>query len=109
MRRISVQQLNEWITKEKEIQIIDIRDAAEVEIALLPHAINIPKHEIQERYTEISPDIPVIIVCRFGTNSASTIRYLVSKGYDANQLIILDGGIFEWAQEIDPSMPAHLL
>jgi len=109
MRRIKVEELKEWFDKKKEFQILDTREKEEFELAAIEKSINIPKAELQNQYEELNQEKNIIVVCRFGTKSAASARFLISKGFDADKLYLLDGGIYEWAVEIDTEMPSHLL
>ena len=72
-------------------------------------SVNIPKVQLADRLHELEQNKPVVILCRFGTKSSASGRLLISKGFDADLIYLLDGGIYEWATEIDTSMPSHLL
>lgn len=109
MRRIQVTELKEWIDQGKQLQIIDIREPEEFELAAIAGSVNIPKNKIPHEYEKVKPDVDSVIICRFGTKSAATARFLISKGYNQDMFYLLDGGIYEWASDIDKSMPAHLL
>lgn len=109
MRRINVEELKEWIDKKKIVQILDTREKDEFELAAIENSTNIPKAELLNRFEELNFDTETIVVCRFGTKSAASARFLISKGFDADKLYLLDGGIYEWAVEIDKDMPSHLM
>jgi adenylyltransferase/sulfurtransferase len=109
MRRVQVQELKQWLDEGKALQLIDTREEEEFKIAAIDGSINIPKAQLQDRYAELDTDIPVVIICRFGTKSGASGRLLISKGFNADLIYLLDGGIYEWATEADTTMPSHLL
>lgn len=109
MRRITVEELKSWSEENKSFQLLDTREKEEFEIAAIEGSVNIPKQQLQDRVHELDQEKPVVVICRFGTKSAASGRLLISKGFDANLIYLLDGGIYEWATEIDTSMPSHLL
>lgn len=109
MRRMMVEELKEKLDKNENLQLVDIREKSEFEEAKIEGSFNIPKNEIKDRLDEISKEVPVVIICRFGTKSSGTVRTLIDNGFDYTNVFILDGGIYEWAIEIDTSLPAHLL
>ena len=109
MRRLMVDELKKKLDDGESLQLIDIRDSSEFEGAKIEGSVNIPKNEVKERFQELDKDLPVVIICRFGTKSSGIVRLLIDNGFDRNNVLILDGGIYEWAVEIDPEMPAHLL
>ncbi|MCF8231580.1 MAG: rhodanese-like domain-containing protein [Bacteroidales bacterium] len=109
MRRLMVEELKQKLDNNEPLQLVDIRDKSEFEEARIEGSINIPRNEIKERYNELDKNVPVVIICRFGTKSSGTVRFLTDNGFDRDRVFILDGGIYEWACEIDTSLPAHLL
>ena len=109
MRRITVEELKQWLDENKPVQILDTREKEEFEIAAIEGSVNIPKVQLADRLHELEQNKPVVILCRFGTKSSASGRLLISKGFDADLIYLLDGGIYEWATEIDTSMPSHLL
>lgn len=104
-----VDELKKKLDNNESLQLLDIRDKDEYELAHIEGSVNIPKNQVKERFTEIDKKIPVVIVCRFGTKSSGIARILIDNGFDRNHVFILDGGIYDWANDIDRSMPAHLL
>ena len=105
MNEISVQELKQWIDKNKEFQLIDVREIFEWEICKLPNAELIPMNTISNNIQKLRKDIPVIIHCKKGGRSQQVINYL--KSHNFFNLINLTGGILAWANEIDKSMPKY--
>lgn len=109
MKRLMVDELKKKLDQNESLQLVDIREQDEFELAHIAGSVNIPKKFIKDRFPEISKDVPAVIICRFGTKSAGIARILIDNGFENDSVYILDGGIYDWANEIDPSMPAHLL
>lgn len=109
MQRITVEKLKQWLDEQKPIQILDTREKEEFELAAIEGSVNIPKLQLNDRLDELDQDKPIVVICRFGTKSAASGRLLISKGFNADLIYLVDGGIYEWATEIDTSMPSHLL
>lgn len=109
MRRITVEELKQWIDEKKTIQILDTREKEEFEIAAIEGSVNIPKLQLKDRLDELDQQKPIVVICRFGTKSAASGRLLIAEGFDDGLIYLVDGGIYEWATEIDTSMPSHLL
>lgn len=109
MRRLMVDELKKKLDEREPLQLVDIRERSEFEGAKIEGSVNIPKSEVKERFQELDKSLPVVIICRFGTKSSGIARLLIDNGFDRNSVFILDGGIYEWAVEIDTSLPAHLL
>ncbi len=104
MRYITVLELKEKLDRGEPVQIIDTRDPIKYEECHVPGAINIPQIDIPDKISIIDPTIPVIIYCLYGVKSEAPFLYLKEKMKMKN-IYILEGGIFQWATEVDPSMP----
>ena len=105
VKSINVQQLYALIDQNANIQIVDVREAYEYEIANI-HGELMPKSEVTSHLQKISKDKQVIVHCRSGKRSADVIELLQEKyGYD--NLYNLEGGILAWAKEIDQTMPTY--
>lgn len=104
MKEISVKELKSMLDAKTPLQLIDVREAYEVEICSIG-ATHIPLGEVMDRVDEIRKDIPVVVHCRSGKRSAAIIDALSASGYD--NLINLKGGILAWADEIDNSLAKY--
>ncbi|MBI9033691.1 MAG: rhodanese-like domain-containing protein [Bacteroidales bacterium] len=109
MKFVSALKLNELISREPDIQIVDIREKEEFDIAHIKGSTNVPRLEIEQNTDKFSRDKSIAIICRFGTKSSGVARKFIEAGFPAHKVYILDEGILSWAIEVDPSMPAHLL
>lgn len=104
-REISVGELKALLTGKEDIQLIDVRESYEYDIANLGGEL-IPLKQIEEQHGKVAADRKVVVHCRSGKRSAEAIRLLKEKfGY--RNLYNLKGGILAWAEEIDPSMPKY--
>jgi molybdopterin/thiamine biosynthesis adenylyltransferase/rhodanese-related sulfurtransferase len=93
------------IEKEADFVLLDVREPVEWEICSLPNSVRIPKGEVRERLEEIDTTKDVIVYCRSGVNSGTIANFLRDVGFD--RVWNLRGGIFAWANEIDPTMPVY--
>lgn len=105
VKSINVQQLHALIDQNANIQIVDVREAYEYEIANI-HGELMPKSEVTSHLQKISKDKQVIVHCRSGKRSADVIELLQEK-YGFDNLYNLEGGILAWAKEIDQTMPTY--
>jgi len=105
VKSINVKQLDELIKKQARIQVVDVREAYEYEIANLKGEL-MPKSEIMNYVPKISNDRQVIVHCRSGKRSSDVIELLQEK-YGFQNLYNLEGGILAWAKEIDHTMPTY--
>jgi adenylyltransferase/sulfurtransferase len=88
------------------LQIIDVREPHEYEIARLPNSKLIPLGEIVARRDEIDPTRTTIVHCKMGGRSARAIQALKNAGFPG-ELINLAGGITAWSNDVDPSVPKY--
>jgi rhodanese-related sulfurtransferase len=102
MKEISVKELKEKLDNKEDIQLIDVREIHEAEVAHIGGEL-IPMGEVIDNMDKISKEKPVIIHCRSGKRSAAIVDALERHGY--HNVYNLKGGILAWADEIDPSMP----
>ena len=106
MRYITSAELKEKLDKGEPVQIIDTRDPFKFEECHLPGAINIPQIDLPEKMDEISRDIPVVIYCLYGVKSEAPFLYLKER-MKLKNICILEGGIYQWAADIDQSLPVY--
>jgi len=104
MKFITPLELKLKIENNELFQLIDTRDAEKFAECNISGAINIPQIDLPDNIDLISRDVPVIIYCLYGVKSQAPYLYLTEKMKFKN-IFVLDGGIFQWATEIDPSLP----
>jgi rhodanese-related sulfurtransferase len=82
------------IKDKKDLQLIDVRTAAEYAEGHLAKAKLIPVQELAQRLAEIDKSKPVLLYCRSGHRSGNALKVLQDKGYkDAKHI---EGGIQAW-------------
>ena len=96
---ITVHRLNELREKDKNIQILDIREDTERNHALVKGSIHIKLTEIANRYSELDKNKNIFVMCHTGTRSQTVVKWLKTQGYE-NSVNVL-GGIDAWAALID--------
>lgn len=106
MEEITATELSELIKNQPDLQIIDVREPFEYEIARIPDTKLIPLGQIIARSQEIDPERTAVIHCKGGVRSAKAIDSLREIGYEG-RLINLKGGIGAWSDEFDPSVPRY--
>lgn len=87
--------------------VLDVRKPHELQIARLPVLDLQREHErIQAGELDGIPrDRPILVVCRSGGRSAAAAAALVAAGF--NDVTNLEGGVLDWARQLDPSMPTY--
>lgn len=81
LEEITAIELNELIKNDREVQIIDVRESHEFEIARIPNTKLIPLGQIVGRAKEIDSSRTAIIHCKGGVRSAKAIKALPEHGF----------------------------
>ena len=106
MPEITATELKQRLDNGDDIQIVDVREANELDIAKLPGTIHIPLGQVINRMSEIDPNRETVVHCKMGGRSARAIAALKQAGFTGN-LINLKGGIIAWSNDVDPSVPKY--
>jgi rhodanese-related sulfurtransferase len=106
VEEITATGLYDLMQEDPNIQIIDVREPYEYEIARIPKAKLIPLGEIIKRMDELDPSRTAYIHCRSGGRSAKAIMELKQHGY-TGKLVNLKGGIIAWSDEVDKTVPKY--
>jgi adenylyltransferase/sulfurtransferase len=103
---ISASTLNERVQRGDKIQIIDVREPHEFEIARIPGTKLIPLGHVVNRMNEIDPSVETVVHCKGGVRSAKAIEALQRAGFPG-RLTNLKGGITAWSDEVDPKVAKY--
>jgi molybdopterin/thiamine biosynthesis adenylyltransferase/rhodanese-related sulfurtransferase/molybdopterin converting factor small subunit len=103
---ISAIELNARRLRGEKMQIIDVREPHEFEIARIPNTKLIPLGHVVARMNEIDSEVDAIVHCKGGVRSAKAIEALKRAGY-TGKLINLKGGITAWAEDVDPRVAKY--
>ena len=106
MTEITATELKERLDRGDPIQIIDVREPNEYEVARIPDSKLIPLKDVLNRMSEIDPQRETIVHCKMGGRSARAIEALRRSGFQG-KLLNLKGGITAWSNEVDPSVPKY--
>ena len=93
MKRMTAQEVQEYIKNNKDVSIIDVRETEEVKAGKIPGAVNIPLGLIEFRMHDIDKSKEHIMVCRSGSRSGMATNILGNHGYN---VINMDGGMMDW-------------
>jgi rhodanese-related sulfurtransferase len=80
----------------KNIQVLDVRTAAEFNGGHIKHALQanwLDQKEFTDRTQHLDKNLPVYVYCQAGARSASAQAALEAKGY---KVINLEGGMSNW-------------
>ena len=105
MKAVTVTELDKLIKDGADIQLIDVREPYEAEIAEIGAEL-IPMGTIPQNVDKISRDKQVIVHCRSGKRSGDVIDWLeANHGFE--NLYNLDGGILAWSALVDPKVQQY--
>jgi len=102
---INVLELKARMDRNESLFVVDVRNSNEFQIGRIPGTILIPLGDLPNRLSEIPKDREVIVHCKSGLRSGAAIEFLKSQGY--TKLVNVTGGILEWSDKIDPSVPKY--
>lgn len=108
--QISVQELADRLASAtSDLQLIDVREPHEVEIAAIPEFTILPLSEFSqwssEIYTHLDPEKETLVLCHHGIRSAQMCQWLQTQGF--TQVKNISGGIDAYSQRVDPTVPRY--
>jgi adenylyltransferase/sulfurtransferase len=106
LEEISATELKALLDSDPEVQLVDVREPFEYEIARIPRAQLIPLGQVAARAAEIDPSRTTVMQCKGGVRSAKAIQDLKDAGF-TGRLFNLKGGIRAWSDEVDPTVPKY--
>lgn len=96
--------LVEWMQRDGELQVIDVREPYEREAGHIAGSTHIPLVELTTRAGEIDRERPVVFYCRVGSRSDMAAQAFRASGYRAASM---RGGLVRWTQEQRPLVPEN--
>ena len=100
-----MRELKQRLDAREPVQLVDVREPFEHEIASIDSAQLIPLGELPDRLSELDRDRLTVVHCHSGMRSAQAVRLLRDAGF-AN-VFNLEGGIAKWSDEIDSDVPKY--
>jgi len=77
--------------------LLDVREDDEWAAGHIDGAVHVPMMQVPQRLQydpgSLTPDAPLVVVCKVGGRSAQVTAWLLQQGYDA---VNLDGGMLAW-------------
>jgi molybdopterin/thiamine biosynthesis adenylyltransferase/rhodanese-related sulfurtransferase len=102
---VSVQELKRKLDARERLQLIDVREPFESEIAKIESARLIPLGELPARLEELDRENYMVVHCHTGKRSAQAVQLLQRAGFP--NVFNLEGGIDRWSDEIDPTVQKY--
>jgi adenylyltransferase/sulfurtransferase len=106
MEEITATELKQRLDSGDDLQIIDVREPNEHQVARLEGSKLIPLAQVLSRMSEIDPSRETVVHCKMGGRSAKAIEALTRAGF-TGRLVNLKGGITAWSNEVDPTVPKY--
>jgi adenylyltransferase/sulfurtransferase len=101
--------VKEMLDNGKKFTLVDVRGQGEYEICRIDGSTLIPLDVIEERKIEklngLKRDDEIVLHCKAGVRSLKAAKALIDIGFE--NVKSMRGGIEEWAETIDSSMPRY--
>ena len=101
----TVTELKRRMDAKEPFFLLDVREPNEYQIGKIPGSTLIPLGEVPKRVNEIPRDKEIVVHCKMGGRSAQAALYLRQQGF--TRVKNLKGGILDWSDKIDPSVPKY--
>lgn len=98
MKAMTAKEVQTKLEAGEQLNIVDVREVAEVKTGKIPGAVNIPLGLLEFRMNELEKNKPYIIVCQAGGRSAQATAFLDSYGYDVTNM---GGGMSAWFGQVE--------
>ncbi|CAC5342743.1 MULTISPECIES: rhodanese-like domain-containing protein [Planktothrix] len=108
---ISVKQLENLLktVPETDLQLIDVREPQEIEMAKIEGFINYPLSQYSawsdQILVQLDPHQETLILCHHGMRSAQMCQWLIQKGF--TQVKNINGGIDAYSVLVDSQIPRY--
>ncbi|HTY11299.1 MAG TPA: molybdopterin-synthase adenylyltransferase MoeB [Bacteroidota bacterium] len=101
---ITVDQLKQRLDKKDDLFILDVREPQEYQICNL-NGYLIPLRDLPKRINELDTAKEIVVHCKVGGRSRQAVEFMKQAGFRKVKNLV--GGIDEWAEVIDPTMPRY--
>ncbi|MDQ6888032.1 MAG: molybdopterin-synthase adenylyltransferase MoeB [Gemmatimonadota bacterium] len=99
---LTPRELAERLARGDEVELIDVREPYEWEIARIPGARLVPLATLRQSVAAFPRDRDIVLYCKSGTRSATAARQLQAEGI--RRVWQLAGGIARWGDDVDPTI-----
>jgi adenylyltransferase/sulfurtransferase len=88
-----------------DLDLIDVREPGEWEIAHLHDARLVPLGALAESLASLNSAREIIVMCRSGSRGRNAARQLHAAGF--RKVKNLAGGLLRWSDDVDPKVPRY--
>ncbi len=106
MRHFSAKQLHEHLEKtDSNPLLLDVREQWEFDYCNIEGSVLIPMGQLPAKLETLDPLRETIMICHHGIRSRQMGYYMEQAGF--KQIINLDGGVEQWADDVDHTMKRY--
>jgi adenylyltransferase/sulfurtransferase len=102
---ITPSELATRLARGDDVDLIDVREPHEWEIARIPGARLIPLGTLSEALPTLDRTREIVVHCKGGSRSAKAVRQLLDAGFV--NVTNLAGGITRWSDDVDPGVAKY--
>jgi adenylyltransferase/sulfurtransferase len=102
---IAPRELKNRLTRGDELQLIDVREQFEWDIAHIDGAQLVPLATLPDVVDTLDRAHEVVVYCKGGARSRAAASHLVDAGF--RRVSNLSGGILRWREDVDPTIPRY--
>jgi sulfur-carrier protein adenylyltransferase/sulfurtransferase len=102
---VTPRELQGRLARGEELDLIDVREQFEWDIARIPGARLVPLATLPEVAETLDHGREIVVYCKGGSRSRAAASHLVDAGFA--RVANLSGGILRWQAEVDPTLPRY--
>jgi len=102
---ISATELAERLRRGDDVDVIDVREEYEWEIAHIEGTRLLPFADVPAALATLDSARDIVALCKNGARSAAAISHLQTVGF--RRVWNLRGGIDAWSRDVDPGVPTY--
>ena len=105
VEEITPRDLADRLRRGEMIEVIDVREPYEWQIARIDGARLIPLGQVAAAVPDLSRDRDLVLYCHHGVRSRAAAEFLAEQGFE--RVWNLSGGIDRWSAEVDPTVATY--
>jgi adenylyltransferase/sulfurtransferase len=105
IRSIEPRELADRLERREVLDLVDVREEYEWNIARIPGARLVPLSRISDELGTFSSEGETVVYCKTGVRSLHAAEQLAAAG--VGNVANLSGGIARWREEVDPQLPRY--
>ena len=106
MKRFSATDLQKYLLECKSPPLLlDVREPWEFDYCHIGGSQLMPMREVPGIIGELDREQEIVLICHHGIRSRQIGLYLETQGF--SKVINLEGGVEDWAQQVDPAMKRY--